>query len=73
MPANIGSKWVDGELVFFVKATGAALLTLGEDGVTIHQLKGAAVTADFPVADQDDEATLYANTGVITVSSDGQG
>jgi len=72
MPANIGSKWVDGELVFFAKSTGVALLTLGEDGVTIHQLKGAAVTEDFPTADQDDEATLFASSGVITVSTDGQ-
>lgn len=35
MIANVGSKWVDGKLVFFSKMTGNTILTLDSDNDTL--------------------------------------
>lgn len=39
MPVTlVGSKWVNGALVFYKKSTGATLLTIGPDFVDIPKL-----------------------------------
>lgn len=56
--ANVGSKWVDGTLVFFNKADGAAILTIDSDGDielgTGQCVAGQYFTVSFPNIAQAD-------------------
>ena len=53
MIANVGSKWVDGKLVFFSKTTGNDILTLdpATDTLTINGFGPAVAQADSVAAD----------------------
>jgi hypothetical protein len=51
MIANIGSKWVDGNLVFFNKSTGATVGGFNANGdfeITAQFLKGSRFTVSYP-------------------------
>lgn len=68
--ANVRCDWVNGNQIFRA-ADGSPILEI--DGTTkaviIH---GDLRLPSVPTADQDDEVTVFANSGVLTVSSDGQ-
>lgn len=53
MIANVGSKWVDGKLVFYSKTTGNDIMTLdpATDTLTIAGFGPAAAQADSTAED----------------------
>ena len=60
--ANIGSKWVGGDLVVFSKITGDTILTVKADGSV--EIEGGA-TGEFTTADEPAQTVTVTN-GVIT-------
>jgi len=61
--ANVGSKWSDGKLVFFNKATGTEILTIDSDGDielgTEQCIAGQYFTVSFPNIAQTDVAKAF--------------
>lgn len=61
--ANVGSKWVDGDLVFYGKADGAAIMTVKAGGDvelgTAQFVKGQTFTACFPNFAAADVAKVF--------------
>jgi hypothetical protein len=66
--ANIGSKWVAGNLVVFNRATGDVIVTVKADG-TLDVAAGA--TGEFTSAD-DPALTVTVTGGIITAITEGE-
>lgn len=73
---NVGSKWVSGDLIFFNKTTGNAIITIKSDGTisveTANKLDiaGVIVPASFVVIEalQGASAATAANYGVFFIA-----
>jgi hypothetical protein len=63
MIANVGSKWVDGKIVFFNKATGDAILTVDSDGDiefgSGQHVKGERFAVTYPQVAAADVAKTF--------------
>ena len=66
--ANVGSKWVAGELVFYDKSTGSDIMTIqdGSDGVVVNALEmtsgvisGSRFTVTYPQVGAADVAKTF--------------
>lgn len=73
---NLKSEWIAGNLVFSRRADGVAIATLSTDGLVIHSLVEGATSAHdlylsaVPIADAEDEVTIWNNEGDLEVSGD---
>ncbi len=76
MPANVGSKWVSGDLVFYDKVTGTTIATIKKDGTVKVEtadkldLAGVKVPSTFVAAEtlQGAAAATAANYGVFFIA-----
>lgn len=63
MIANVGSKWSDGKIIFFNKATGADIMTIDSDGdieiATGQHIKGQRFTVQYPQVAAADVAKTF--------------
>lgn len=79
MNSNVGSKWVNGDLVFYNRSTGATILTIKADGTNVlagdleiagQFLKGNRFTVNYPqVAAADVAKTFFTAPAACKVVS----
>lgn len=76
--ANLRSDWIAGNQVFRRRSDGVAIATLSTDGLIVHSLVQGATSAHdlylsaIPIADEEDEVTVWNNEGGLEISTDGE-